>query len=186
MNIHLKVAAIACTGMIVHALSANGPRDSWGQDNRVKEIAASEVGKSVQIIGRLGRPLGQLVTIRGQWRDVRAKHDTEFIVESIDGNKTARAIEFVDWDVSPVLSRNGKATGKSTDKWEWKFDWHGPLPSPIEADGEVWELIGVETGGFMDYTEEAWKEIGARGAGRGYGFLTRFEYIAMRRIPVRK
>ena len=67
----------------------------------VQKVLASDIGTRVQIIGRLGYPLGELVTIQGSWIRPRGlpnqppKDDTPyFSVTSVNGKRLETPVRF--------------------------------------------------------------------------------------------
>lgn len=71
-----------------------------GQDEpqSVQQIQADDIAsRRIQIIGRLGHPLGEILTIRGQWRPPgrRVKDPAfHFVVTEVEGKKLATSVEF--------------------------------------------------------------------------------------------
>jgi hypothetical protein len=152
----------------------------------ITSVRAEDIPGSVQIIGRLGQPLGTLLRVRGKWirPGIGAKDQSlELHVELVDGKAPQAMIVFhrsLITTVAPELKWGRKS--KPGDAWDWKFAWHGADPSPEPADGERWEMSGVETGCFNEDTE-AWRQIGRVVPPRPVylsGFVTNFEYIAVR------
>jgi hypothetical protein len=67
----------------------------------VQKVLATDIGTRVQIVGRLGYPLGELVTIRGTWIRPRGlpnapvKDDAPyFTVTSVNGRKLDAPVSF--------------------------------------------------------------------------------------------
>jgi hypothetical protein len=61
----------------------------------------------------------------------------------------------------------------------------GKEPAPEPRDGDVYDLVGIETGYFQTISEEAWEEIGSVAMPTpwySWGFVTRFEFIALRKL----
>ena len=66
-------------------------------------------------------------------------------------------------EVEPVLGKGGEITKR--------------------AVGEEWELRGVETGGFVGFSDKVWVELGQPPMQRPpRGFLTRFCYVKAKRM----
>jgi hypothetical protein len=111
----------------------------------VQRVLASDIGTRVQIIGRLGYPLGELVTIRGAWIRPRGlpnqpvKDDTPcFSVTSVNGKRSE----------TPVI-----------------FDFFSKAWGAEEIppqEGPVWEVRGCESGGFRGTSREV-REDALRG-----------------------
>jgi hypothetical protein len=97
----------------------------------VQKVLTSEIGKRVQIVGLLGYPLGELVTIRGTWVQPRwlpgqpPKDNTpSFSVTSVNGKLLKTPVDFYFF--------SGARGAAEIPRWE----------------GTVWEVRGCETGGF--------------------------------------
>jgi hypothetical protein len=54
--------------VVIEVIAFAGTTNTRGEDRKVTSVVWSEVGKSVQIIGQLGYPLGEIVTIQGRWQ----------------------------------------------------------------------------------------------------------------------
>ncbi len=118
----------------------------------------SDVPGRVQIIGKLGHALGELVTVRGQWTAPSPAKPAlpRFIVYQVNGCQLEPPVEFD--DVEAVLGSSGEVAGRVV--------------------GEGWELRGVETGGFVGFSDRVWEEAGVPPMQRPpRGFLTRFCYV---------
>jgi hypothetical protein len=125
----------------------NFPRDASGAapagpievQPTVLKVLASDIGTRVQIIGRLGYPLGELVTIRGAWIRPRGlanqplKDDTPyFSVTSVNGRRLETPVIF-----EGVFFSNA---------------WGAEEISRQERP--VWEVRGCESGGFRGTPRE--------------------------------
>ena len=123
----------------------------------------SDIPERVQIIGKLGQPLGQLVTVHGRWTAFLSKPSSPiFIVNRVNGRPLDPPAEFE--DVEPV----------------WK---EADADFTKKTVGEEWELRGVETGGFVGFSDKVWQELGQPTMQRPpRGFLTRFCYVKAERI----
>jgi hypothetical protein len=82
------------------------------------------------------------------------------VIDQLDGKPVAPAVEFLMEDVQPVLRTPNE---------------------PKPTVGQRWEFRGVETGGFVGFSEQVWKEVGEQPA-QGYGFMTEFCYTAAHKI----
>jgi hypothetical protein len=123
----------------------------------------SDIPERVQIVGRLGLPLGQLVTVRGKWiMPFPSKPASPtFIIDYVDGRLLNPPAEF--GEVEPVEGGGGEISKRII--------------------GEEWEIRGVETGGFVGFSDQVWAELGQPPAQRPpRGFLTRFCYLTVKRI----
>lgn len=157
------------------------------REGEVITVRAQDIPKSVQILGTFENPLGCLLTIRGQWLKPGPEvKDRSFTlhVNIVDGQELAEAIKLRAGQVRPVLSRSlgdGPAPGIT---WDWKVAFDGTQQFPKPSEGETWEILGVESGCFESYSDEAWKEIGIveQVSPSKSGFYTRFECIAIRKV----
>jgi hypothetical protein len=124
----------------------------------------SDIPERVLIIGKLGQPLGQLVTVRGTWTapyPSKPGLPVVLVVNQVNGNPIDSPAKFD--VVEPVWERDEEVTKR--------------------AVGEEWELRGVETGGFVGFGDKVWEELGQQPASRPpRGFLTRFCYVKAKRI----
>lgn len=134
------------------------------QKPKTRSVHYSDMPGRVRIMGKLGRPLGQLVTVRGRWRaqdESKPGQPAVFVVEQVGGRLLDPPAEFTDVEVV------------------WKED----AAFEKKTVGEEWELRGVETGGFVGFGDEVWEEVGMQAMSHPpRGFLTRFCYVKARRV----
>ncbi|MEP6871590.1 MAG: hypothetical protein ABI939_07015, partial [Anaerolineaceae bacterium] len=74
---------------------------------------------------------------------------------------------------------------KGAGEYDWRGSAGGDLDPPVPEVGEVWELLGVQTGFFDDFSSDVWKEFTGIPLPRPYsasGFVTPFEYIAVKKL----
>lgn len=132
----------------------------------VTTVSYKDIPQHVRIIGELG-PLGELVTIRGKWTG-KFKQPT-FVVTELNGKPLKPSVKFT------VIESAVNSPTRIV---------------PIEE--EEWEFRGVETGGFIGYSEQVYQEIAKSdipkriGSPRPSGFLTKFCYITATRISPEK
>ncbi len=126
------------------------------QNREPRMVHYSDIPGRVQLIGKLGQPLGQLVTVRASWK---APHPSKpglsavLVVNQLDGRPLDPPVEF--HDVEAVWEKSEEVTKRII--------------------GQEWELRGVETGGFVGFSDEVWEEVGQPPMQRPLrGFLTRF------------
>jgi len=146
-------------------------------------VRAEDIGKTVAIQGRLGHPLGTLITIRGRWTDPGYKDGPILEVDLVNGTKLDKPVMLSHGQVTQIHHGWKGRDGKPNEPWDWHFDWKGRVPSPRPELGQTWEMIGVETGAFDHYSDEAWKEFGGPDIGMPYymhDFWSRFEFIAVK------
>lgn len=122
----------------------------------------ADIPEQVQIIGKLGQPLGQLVTVRGKWTTPFPSKPAlpVFVVDQVNGRLLDAPAEFD--EVEPVVGDGGEVGRRVV--------------------GEQWELRGVETGGFVGFSDKVWNELGEPPMQKPpRGFLTRFCYVKAQR-----
>ncbi len=137
---------------------------------RPKTVHCRDLYERVLIIGELGHALGQTVTVRGKWvwPSPAKPASPDFMITQVDGRVLDKPVKFsADFGgIGPASDHVSKLTIKV---------------------GEEWELFGVETGGFVGFSQEVWVDIQkATGEPVAYmgpqGFVTRFRYITATRI----
>jgi hypothetical protein len=140
------------------------------------------------IIGYLGRPLGEVVTIRGSWHapPKLAKDPAPiFLVTHLNGKPITPPLEFTHARVRAVHD-GGRSGQDDDDRWEWKAAFGGKLPPPEFRPGESWELAGGEE--FSTKAPVAvWDErpvAVSRDFGAN-GFLATFDFMRARRITTK-
>lgn len=102
----------------------------------MERIRVSDIGDRILIVGRLGYPLGDLVTIEGEWmlpealqRGLQSKDtDLKLRVTTVNGNRLDESILIPVMWVSPIIDRQGLAVTPKA--------------------GDVWEARGIESGRF--------------------------------------
>jgi hypothetical protein len=190
---HAMNLANKCSVAVLLALIANNGVGEQGSSNESKDrqmitIRAQDIPKTVQILGRLGQPLGSLLTVRGKWTrpGINMKdRSLVFHVTLANGKEPDGKVDLHSLLVKPILSDHKGREPKSGELWDWRFDWEGSKPGPTPSEGETWEMLGVETGCFNSYSGDAWREIGSsvpQSPPCMEGFYTPFEYIAVRKL----
>ena len=119
----------------------------------VKSVSAADLGTKVQVIGRLGRPLGTMVTIRGQ------------AVQPVDPNNQSSAEK-----VPPNLFRVQSVDGQTTTPVDIEIIL--PVDEKFPANGPAgW--MGYEDGSFEGAPTDA--ANGSQPASRS--FITKFHAL---------
>jgi hypothetical protein len=141
----------------------------------MQKILASDIGKCVQIVGRLGRPLGELITIQGKWvlpEELRKQPGPDFLVTQVNGVKLETPVMFTERS----FSRAREAIEE--------------LPTREE---EVWEVRGCESGGFRGAPREVLTDASKHAKERfpfavsptyKFGFYTEFIYSSFKLLKV--
>lgn len=130
---------------------------------RVDDIGKVQpIGTAVTLVGRLGKPLGTKLQLRGRWKVLQVQRvpnyvrsPVRFIVFEVNGNQLAESVEF------------GYDQVKA-DFVEWPTSDHRAVPTrtnampskPKRLDGEEWKITAYETGSFIAVPNEAFdKEV---------------------------
>lgn len=111
-----------------------------GAPGKITTVRADEIGKKVQIIGRVGKPMGTVMTVRGAWhRRVGAAKPgvgLEFHVTEVNDHRLPEPVVFL-----PELI-------------------HVRQPQNVKPEeGAVWELRAIETGQFRNSEAIRWTEL---------------------------
>lgn len=189
IGVNLKCRVVMLVAMIVSSNAGGQGTSNEPKDKKMITVRAHDIPQTVQIIGRLGQPLGSLLTIGGKWirPGIQAKdRSLVFHVNLVNGREPNENIDLHSLQVRAILPHHqGGRRSKPGESWDWRFDWGGSEPSPMPVEGEACEMLGVETGSFDSYSGDAWREIGSpipQTPRCMEGFVTRFEYIAVRKL----
>lgn len=99
------------------------------------QISVDDLGKTAELVGRLGKPLGTWVTIKGTWalpKNVAKDYSLRFTVTHVNGMKLPSPVEFNIGQVRAV-DRHGK-------------DVLPDFKEQRKLDRRTWTLKGYETG----------------------------------------
>ena len=83
-------------------------------------VRAQDIPEKVQIIGRLGQPLGTLVTISGQWISpgLRVKDPSlVFRVSLVNGKEIKGIDDFHGLQIEPIFPRHKGRKPTPTESW---------------------------------------------------------------------
>jgi hypothetical protein len=167
----IGLVSVTALGAVVFAAKAYPQTKE--DDQPMISINAKDIGKRVTIIGHLGKPLGELVNVRGSWHDQRRRMGRRplkapkmlFVVTHVNGEllETHATFERV------AVSHRGEKP-----------------PEPLH--GVVLEMRGVERGRFMGLPAKVYREeFGLEGDGEspvadayGFAFMTNFTSIKCR------
>ncbi len=114
-----------------------------------QKVKVDDIGTAVSLTGRLGEPLGSMLTVSGTWGypSLRVKdYSVRFSVTSVNGKQLARPVMF------PVHAVHVSKDGVSAVP---------PHARHKELDGVTWSLRAYETGRFTTVPAEYWRERGA-------------------------
>ena len=133
-------------------------------------VQASDIGKGVLILGNLGYPLGERITIRGEWSAYPpppegyfpGKPDCELllVVTSVNGERLAEPVKFPEWRVSPAIRGEDAGLRRSV--------------------GDVWEIVGAELGGYEGIPPIYSSETVLPQVGFAFGFYTKIGFSSYR------
>ena len=189
LNSYTSIFWTGMAGCTAFCVTVAYPLSASEKANEVpmQVIKASDIPTRVVILGQLGRPLGAIATVRGKWvkPGIRAKdRSLIFEVSRVDDHDLDAKVTFHRLQVAAVLANHDGQDVKADGQWDWRVDWRGRVPAPSPLEGDVWEVLAVETGSFDSYGPEAWKEIGPpaeQAPPFAEGFRSRLEFIAMKR-----
>lgn len=133
--------------ILIFAIPRGVKADDLQPKGEDTQVSVAEIGRTVTLVGRLGRPLGTMLSVRGTWRlpEGRSKDNSlSFIVSHVDGQKLESPVAFHinDMSVQDARGRNAKP----------------PLDEHALLDGETWTLRGYETGRVTRIPAEFWTE----------------------------
>lgn len=197
------IIAVAIVGLTV-ALVVERRRSAVLRIERGR-VLAKEIGRRVGIVGNLGKPLGDFLTIRGHWDDathgLSKGENWEFVVTAVGGMELETPERFGWYFVRYYQDPDGLSD---------------PLARPtgmvnrvplVVSDSATWELRGYESGRFDghpdDYGDELHrhhvesqpsgppvppgliKPVAQKPVGWPfkYGFYSSFTYISARPVP---
>lgn len=113
------------------------------------QVPVSAIGSSVSLVGRLGQPLGKMITIQGVWKmDAPVSKDgaINFHVFQVNGNRLEEPVVFHRYHCT-LLNKDGSETGPTYE-------------SQQQFDGWQCTLRAYETGGIEGSPLEFYKETG--------------------------
>jgi len=135
---------------------------------QVTKVSVTDIGKKVIIIGRLGEPLREIMSVQGRWaypdqsQGSTKDYSLLFHVTHVKGRQLDQPVVFA--TVHAVTERRG-----------------APQPQEVKPrEGETWELRAYETGGYCGEPDDYWKEYGGRPVQYsewGWGFVTTLEGV---------
>jgi hypothetical protein len=152
----------------------------WAVD--IPQVRASDTGIVGRIIGQLGRPLGEIHTVQGEWQAKlvppgymigKDEYELRFRVTTVNGKRLDKPVMFVEHNVSPIFT-DARVEGLSP------------------RGGDVWEFRCVETGRYEGFPPGVVQEIYPPGGlvpqiTRQFAFYTALNYwgvTILRRGPI--
>jgi len=137
----LVVFAFASSSVVLFAQS-----NSATDETSPIEVSVDEVGNGLIPIGRLQKPLGTLMTVRGTWslpKYVANDNSLRFTVTHVDGTKLADPVEFNVEQTKIVTKDYGRPVRDRHDR---------------SLDGVAWTLRAFETGSVELMPKEYFSE----------------------------
>lgn len=130
-----------CLSVLVFGITSDAqPQANAGAPDQVLAVRADEIGTRVQILGRLGKPMGTMMSVHGVWqrRVGREKPAAglEFHATEVDNRRLPQPVVFLPELV--VVHRSVNI---------------------VPEEGAVWELRAFETGRFRNIEAIHWKEF---------------------------
>ncbi len=118
----------------------------------VRRVAVDDLNRTVLLIGRLGHPLGTMVTLDGTWgypdqTQGRTKdYSLQFTIHTVNGVRLARTLTLKTGSVHVVDKRGA--------------DLVPPHERHAELNGVSWSLRAYETGRYTVEPAEYWRYRG--------------------------
>jgi hypothetical protein len=192
-KIVIALAVLIAALSVLLAMSVANSRKRVAERKTTLYVPFDSVGRSTRIVGRLGKPFGDLMTVRGHWVHLRGSavfpdesgdgskgDDWAFEVFQVDGVKLGKPIVFNKYLIRYAGIYYGRAKRPMT------------IPNEIASSEGVWELRGFEDGECVGLPEDAEREalksltneIPSQmnpGWPRDYGFYSRFCYVSATR-----
>lgn len=130
-------------------------------------VPLADLDVKARIAGRLGHPLGRIITIRGEW------------IEPIDPRK-----DFNDLPIFRVEWVNGKFLEEYVEFPRSAIRGFSDGEEHLPAAGEVWEMRGTEIGGYVGLPSELYidasRDPAAKQNKTPYEFRTHFFFSRVR------
>lgn len=145
MVVVLAAIVVAVVGRSSFTASALGAEKA-----RPVEVSVDEIDKGLVLIGRLGKPLGTLMTVKGKWsypEEPVKDGSLRFTVSHVDGKELGKPVELNVKQLDVVTKKGSKAIPS--------YDGHARLA------GKEWTLRAYETGSIEIMPEGYFNETPA-------------------------
>jgi len=183
-NFGLRLVTVALGAFILSQSAQDGSADDGPQTRevRVEDVQAGRV----TIIGALGKPVGNAVTIRGVWvlPDAQQKDQSPlFQATHLEGHELSSPINLSGSQVAPMCQQGVSGIVDNV-AWSWRATSNGKLAPPTFDVGEQWEFVGFET--VQSYSAPySWIEgLQVPGHTPPPAFGAKFHYGRARRISI--
>ena len=178
----LVAGMIIAIGFVMRSSAVPYARGQVGGKEPMQRVLATDIGSRVLIIGRLGLPLGEVVTVVGEWSRPKVPKPA---VDDPNVRDLGAKYDVLGLNITTV---NNKRLDTSA-----RFEWPGfssLYPAENRADepkeGDVWEVRGIEVGRYYGIPPAAAVELhrlrGAIQDVRTFGFYTDMRYLSYRVI----
>ncbi|MEI8382872.1 MAG: hypothetical protein WCJ09_22320, partial [Planctomycetota bacterium] len=121
-------------------VSVTGSKSTAQQqaDAILRSVNASDVGRTVKIIGLLGKPMTEPVAIKGHWIFDKGSKASSYVfrVTMVAGKQLDEPVDFNQCVVSLDAVR---------------------VTDDVSALGETWTCVAIELGQFRNITERNWR-----------------------------
>lgn len=91
------ITVLAASTLLLLVQSLYAQSKATNRKNAPIEVSVDEIGKNLILIGRLKKPLGTLLTVRGKWSYPHSRvkdYSLRFTVTHLDGQKLRDPIEY--------------------------------------------------------------------------------------------
>ena len=176
--IALILSSLVCAPSNSSMVPAPSRRSQEADNEQAVQVPASDVGHRIVIVGRLGFPLGTLVTIQGRWERFEPAKEVSrisplltFVAKEVNGRELTQSVRFESDFVSPLLG--------------------GAFKDPPRNVGDIWEVRALEAGRFIGVPDEARRELVSGPqtepprAQPGFGFHTEIKYLRLKLFSAR-
>ncbi len=168
LPLSLSVASIGFTGCLTG--------DNCGRGQKLptykRMVNYSDLEDRIEVIGRLGVPLGQFVNVRGTWvpNVNKGGSDLNFQIEAVDGHKLE----------APVILT--QAQMRDWDHFRGAKEYGDPYVPLVFAAGETWDMRGFESAWTVGYPPGVSVKAGENADGddpnhKPYEIESRFGYL---------
>ncbi len=155
---------VLATSLVVHAKDQG---KSPAKKRAKQQIRAEDIGREVEIIGRLGIPIHQVIQIKGTWirpDGVPKDNSLRFRVTHVGRRRLESPVDFHKYLVTQIhVSDNAK---------------NAPKP----AENSRWELTAWETGGFRGIPGAAYDSGQSPVQEPFGGFVTELNYTIQKSV----
>ena len=104
-----------------------------GRQDPVSTVRAEDIGRTVTVLGRLGKPLREMMTVRGIWEELTGPQDKpderlRFRVTHVNGSTLQRCVNLHRYDLEVVKKDREEVEPAKGEVW--KFRAYGNVAGP--------------------------------------------------------